>query len=111
MDDLVEREVANHNMIIFIGETIHKLYPLRNWMVSISDCGTMATVLCPEISTAYGYNIRLDNHKLIVEDKAKHAAGEILERFNMSRDPTIDDSHKVLVNHKGEALGAEQGYQ
>lgn len=111
MDDLVDNEVANHNMVIFIGETIHRQYPARNWMVNLSDCGTVATILCPDISTQWGYCIDMNDNKFAVEAKAKRAAGEILERFNLSRGRFDGDTSSLLVNHKGEAIGAEVGYQ
>jgi len=92
-----------------IGLTLHTAYPNRNWLVRVSDDLSVATINCTDISLEYGYMLHLDKITHDLELAARVAGGEILERFHLSRDKYSDDGALLLVDRRGEALGAKQG--
>ena len=77
---LKERWVAHG-----IGHCLKKRYPGRDWIVRIDLDGGVATVLCPAISVDYGYVVHLDKPIQAIQQKALSGAGELLERFRLSR--------------------------
>lgn len=92
-----------------MGRVLQATYPNRNWLVLISEDCTVATIKCTDISLEYGYIIHLDKIAHEYELAARRAGGEILERFNLSRDKYSEDGALLRVDRRGEALGAKQG--
>lgn len=82
-----------------IGEDLVVHYPNRQWGVEVDVPGQMVTILCPSVSLTKGYHIHMRKHTIHgLQERARTAAGEILERHNLSRarvfDPTILESLK-----------------
>lgn len=106
---MLETTIAKDVIANRIGSTLQRTYPNRNWLVRVSDDLTIATINCTDISLQYGYTIHLDKITHELELVARFAGGEILERFNLSRDKYADDGALLRVDRRGEALGAKQG--
>lgn len=69
-----------------IGSTLMEKYPNREWGVGTNVPGQMVYIMCPSLSTTNAYYISM--HGRSIEDlkvEAVRAAGEILERFGITR--------------------------
>lgn len=98
-----------------IGRTLNKHYPWISWLVTIHVDpllrGAVAAIKVPQISPEWGMTIDLTGMNLpTIEDNAKYAGGELLERFNVARQKkAIDDLQKLPRDIKGRVIGAEKG--
>jgi hypothetical protein len=92
-----------------IGKAISRAYPHHPWLVQMSDDGTVAQVTCPAITTEYGMVLHVHQLNDALERKAVRMAGELLERFSVSR--TQADFSHILRDRRGGALGAAKGEQ
>ena len=74
-----------------IGEDLVKHYPGREWHVDVDARNGVVVIMCPSVSTTKGYYLhaRKDATQSLVL-RARKAAGEILERYGVSRERTID---------------------
>lgn len=90
-----------------IGMALGRAYPTHPWHVSVSGDSTVAQIVCPKLTTQYGMTLHCNGDTLDVERKAVRMAGELLERFRVSR--TVGDFSGVRTNIRGEALGAARG--
>lgn len=74
-----------------IGTALVKHYPNRQWGVRVDLEGYMVIVTCDSISLRKGYHIHMLNRSIgQLCDRAKEAAGEILERHGVSRSRKFD---------------------
>lgn len=90
-----------------IGKALGKAYPSHPWMVVMSDDGTAAQILCPAISSEHGMVLHTNNEAIDIEAKAVRMAGELLERFRVSR--THADFDQVQRDMRGNSIHAKQG--
>jgi len=90
-----------------VGRALARKYPKHPWHVSASEDGSTVRVTCPAISAKYGMVIHCTGDTLETERKATRMAGELLERFRVSR--TSADFSGVKRKVSGEARGAELG--
>lgn len=74
-----------------IGEHLVKNYPGRQWGVEVDvTCGVLV-LLCPSLSKTKGYHIHLGQYTIHdLQQRCSKAAGEILERHNVSRSKLFD---------------------
>lgn len=74
-----------------IGEDLVKTYPGRQWMVDVDSRNEIIVICMPALSKREGYHLhmRRDNLAALLP-RCRKAAGEILERFNMSRTRLVD---------------------
>lgn len=73
-----------------IGEELVKHYPDRQWGVHV-DLRGIICIMCPSVSLERGYHLHINGdmiHQLQI--RAVKAAGEILERHNVSRNRVVD---------------------
>ena len=84
-----------------VGESLVRTYPNRQWGVQIDIDGGMAIVTCPSLSVAKGFHIALDGKNVIeLVEAARRGAGEILERYGISRRRNISsDIVENLIVH------------
>lgn len=109
--DEAARMIKNTQTCQTIGKFLMKLYPTRKWYVNVVDDGSLAWIACADISLNYGVAVSLmGDITLDIETKVRRAAGEILERFRLSRDRDNDNLDNVLVDANGESIHAKQGY-
>jgi hypothetical protein len=74
-----------------VGTSLVKHYPNRQWGVRVDLEGYMVIVTCDSISLTKGYHIHLLDRSIgELCDRAKQAAGEILERHGVSRSRKFD---------------------
>jgi hypothetical protein len=69
-----------------IGDELVSHYPNRQWGVHVDLQGNMVVITCPSLSLSHGYHVAMHNltiHQLC--KRAVNAAGEILERYGISR--------------------------
>jgi len=69
-----------------IGERVARAYPNRQWMIDVDLPNQMVCVQCPSVSLTKGYHLHFRNRTIHdLQLAAVKAAGEILERHNVSR--------------------------
>ena len=74
-----------------IGERLVKDYPNRQWNVNVDVIGGMVVIMCPSVSHNKGYHLHIKGDTInALEDRAVQAAGEILERYGLSRDKVFN---------------------
>lgn len=74
-----------------VGSALVNKYPRREWGVKVNIPGQMVIVMCPSLSQKNGYHIKMMG--MTVHDlaaRAVKAGGEILERYNLSRERRFD---------------------
>lgn len=74
-----------------IGTDLMRTYPNRQWLVDVDSRNQVIVISCPSLSKRMGQ--RLHMRRDTVADlipRARRAAGEILERFGVSRSKIID---------------------
>lgn len=77
-----------------VGTRLMETYPNRQWGVGVDISGGMIYVMCPSLSLTKAYYISMSGrtvHDLGIE--AVRAAGEILERYNVSRSRVFNPDH------------------
>lgn len=74
-----------------IGEDLVAKYPGRQWTVNVDTRNEVIVISCPSLSKRMGYRLHMkrDNIAALLP-RTRRAAGEILERFGVSRDRHID---------------------
>lgn len=108
LDDMKEA-VHNDEVCRHFGNAITKAYPSRRWYVEVLDKGYLCYIKMPTISMEYGIAVKLNKTLRSDTIRCVRAAGELLERFNLTRG--IADNSDVLElpsNYKG-VIGAEKG--
>ena len=76
-----------------ICEKLIKAYPLRHWEVMADVIGCMVIIKCPSLSLTKGYHVSMRGRTLHeLQERAVWAAGEILERHNVTRGRVTDVS-------------------
>ncbi|MDT8364300.1 MAG: hypothetical protein RQ714_06595 [Nitrosomonas sp.] len=107
--DEADQAFANDQLCRKIGHHLQKKYPGRTWLVEVVDHGRVCKIRCPQISMDYGMQFRIMERPEWRLKKAEMFAGEILERFNLTRGAT--DGSDVLALHRGVngVIGAKHG--
>lgn len=103
---LRERETAQ-----VIGQALVKYYPKRNWMVKANDPGQVAYIANADIATDYGMVVHTNCSIPELQKRAVMLAGELLERFSLSR--SFDGASDILQLNKdrlGKTEGLKRGY-
>lgn len=105
----MEEAIQNDRMCRHFGAAIMKAYPGRRWLVEVLDKGHICYIKIPELSMEYGYAVHLSKTLRSDTKRCVMAAGEILERFNLTRGMTDNnDLISLPSNYKG-VIGAEKG--
>lgn len=74
-----------------VGEVLCKHYPNREWGVGVDLFGGSIVIKCESLSTEKGYVIHLAGRNMPeLQQRAVMAAGEILERYGVSRSRGFD---------------------
>lgn len=74
-----------------IGENLCKTYPNRQWHVDVDSRNGIVVIACPSLSKRLGYRLHLKRDTVAeLLPRCRRAAGEILERFGVSRGKIID---------------------
>ena len=84
-----------------IGESLVNTYPGREWCVDVDIDGLMVTISCHSLSLDKGYHISMLGRNVIeLVERARMGAGEILERYGISRKRKInsDDINGLIVH-------------
>jgi hypothetical protein len=81
-----------------IGSALMYVYKNRNWIVDVDIRNQMIVIGAPDLSKVKGYYLPMKRDTLIeLCKRAVHAGGEILERYNLSRQMNISaDSFEML---------------
>lgn len=75
-----------------VGDTLVRHYPNREWGVKVDLFGQMLIIVCDSVSNEKGYHISMVGRSLHdLQEKAKYAAGEILERHGITRGRIVDE--------------------
>lgn len=74
-----------------IGEDLCKHYQGRQWGVDVDSRNEVIIVSCPSLSKRMGYRLHMKRDTIAdLLPRCRRAAGEILERFGVSRSRIID---------------------
>ena len=70
-----------------LGESLVENYPNRQWGVEVNIPGLMVVITCPSLCEVKGYHISMEDGRTIkdLQARAISGAGEILERYGISR--------------------------
>ena len=68
-----------------IGGALRRHYPGRDWIVRIDAQQAIASIHCLQVSMTYGVVVHLDTIIHEITAKAVRLAGELLERYQLSR--------------------------
>lgn len=108
-DDSVRLAVKSRDIRQRVGNAIAKAYRGMSWHIDVNLAGGIVTITSPKISVKYGMILHLTRDLMDLEVRAVRLAGELLERFRVSRE-TGDATH-LKRNVAGEALGVKRGEQ
>lgn len=92
-----------------IGEALLGAYPNRAWTIHADSEQGVVDVMLADATTRYGYTIHLKAKTLFeLQREAVYGGGEILERFNLSRERVFnrDAVDELKRNVLGEAVAA-----
>lgn len=74
-----------------VGADLVKHYPNRQWLVDADIKNEVIVISCPSLSKRMGYRIHIKRETVAqLLPRTRRAAGEILERFGVSRGRVID---------------------
>src|SRR5271165_5911520 len=74
-----------------IGTALCRKYPNRQWHIDVDARNEVIEVMCPSVSKRKSWRLHMkrDNIATLIK-RCEHAAGEILERYGVSRSKLID---------------------
>ena len=89
-----------------VGTRLEQEYPGREWGVRPNIVGGMVEIFCMALSGTHAYHIKMDCTIKELQVKALAAAGEILERFNVTREKKYDTdvTEAFIRDHNGDAI-------
>lgn len=92
LEDSVDERTAKLEQWICmrIGTVLMRHYNQREWKVMVDLESGMMIVACDSLCNFKGYHIHMDKTIDQLEKRAIEAAGEILERHNLSRSKKFD---------------------
>jgi hypothetical protein len=74
-----------------IGTDLCRIYPNRQWHVDVDSKNQVIVLACPSLSKRLGYRLHMKRDTVSsLLPRCRRAAGEILERFGVSRGKIID---------------------
>jgi hypothetical protein len=74
-----------------IGQDLCRVYPNRQWHVDVDSRNQIIVIACPSLSKRLGYRLHMKRDTVSsLLPRCRRAAGEILERFGVSRSRIID---------------------
>lgn len=91
--DSVEQNTAKLEMWIAknVGTPLGQTYPNREWSVRVDCEAGYIAVQCPSVSLRHEYILHLKGSNIHdLQERAVMAAGEILERYGLSRERRFD---------------------
>lgn len=92
-----------------LGDALMRVYPNREWGIRVDIDGAVVIITCDSLSVEKGYHIHMIGRTIRqLEVKAINAAGEILERHNITRNKHIDeDIFETLKRDSGDNVITE----
>lgn len=106
--DTARFAIANMTLAKILGNAVARTYPNRRWGIHVDSENGILDVMCPDVSNIMGYCIHLKLKTIEqLEKECIRAAGEILERFSLSRERNFNrDSVQMLKRTVlGNAIG------
>ncbi len=74
-----------------IGEDLVRTYPNRQWQVNVDTRNESIVISCPSLSKRMGYRLNMKKETIAqLLPRCRKAAGEILERYGVTRGRIID---------------------
>lgn len=106
-DDDVRKTARGRSARNAVGRALGRAYPTVPWLVDANVDGGVLNISCPAISRKWGMVLHLTRTNEDLARRAVLAAGELLERWNVSRTRSRFDHIPRMIN--GEARGAKGG--
>lgn len=100
---------ADMSLAKTIGEALLGAYPQRVWHIHADSQNGIVDVILADATTRYGYTVHLKSKTLFeLQREAVFGGGEILERFNLSRERKFNREavDALKRNARGEAIQA-----
>ena len=82
-----------------IGSDLVSKFKNRQWHVDVDAANKVVVISCPSLSKRMGYRLHMRRGECMNDliNRCRRAAGEILERFNVSRNRIVSaDEHECL---------------
>lgn len=94
-----------------VGAKLEQKYSGREWGVRVNIPGSMVEIFCFALSGTHAYHLKLNCTLKELQRKALKAAGEILERFNVTRNKKYDTDITEAFDRdiKGDVIGGDNG--
>ena len=106
-DDDVRIAVRSRDIRQRVGKALGRAYPTVAWLVDVNLAGGVVNVSTPAISKQYGMTVHLTHTTATLEQRVLKLAGELLERFNISR--VTGNAGHIQRRVNGEAVTAARG--
>lgn len=93
-----------------IGNALEKAYPDRDWRITVDAINGIVMIQAPLIEAEKGYFMHMKNKTIHdLERQAVKAAGEVLERFNLTRNKRWNPEHleDLTRDARGNAIGPD----
>lgn len=93
-----------------IGTDLCRVYPNRQWHVDVDSRNEIVIIGCPSLSKRMGYRLHIKRDTVSsLLPRCRRAAGEILERFGVSRGRIIDPASLETFDRdvRDDALSAD----
>jgi hypothetical protein len=95
-----------------IGKELMRVYKNRQWGVDVDSRNKMVVLTAPSLSKVFGYHLHIRDGETMTQLllRCRHAAGEILERYNVTRarntDPLIIEEG-LKRDHRDNVISAD----
>ncbi|MBU2708886.1 hypothetical protein KCM76_23025 [Zooshikella marina] len=83
--DELHNALKEQRVVKEIQKTLTEYYPKRCWLVQVNVEGGIAYISNPQISASHGFAVHINTTMHDLKAKVKRFAGELLERFRLSR--------------------------
>lgn len=95
-----------------IGTDLSRVYKNRQWGVDVDARNQMVVLSAPSLSKIFGYHLHMRQGETMTQliERCRRAAGEILERYNVTRARNTDSmiiEEGLARDHKDNVISAD----
>jgi hypothetical protein len=96
------------SMVRGVRAALHSCYPGYLWHVEAEKMAGIIHIYLVSLSLDFGMELHMTRSQFELEERAKYLGGELLERFQLSRERAVSLDH-FQKDHRGNAIVAAQG--
>jgi hypothetical protein len=88
----IQSEQLEYWIAAQIGKDLMRVYKNRQWGVDVDARNKMVVLMAPSLSKIFGYHLHMRDGEAMPQliERCRRAAGEILERYNVTRARNTD---------------------